>query len=822
MPTRGDCNMPMRVFVADDKFGDVINSLKRRGWVRSPHVDSPNFGLKWRNLSKINFRILRGDQFVNHLRNSQELSNKACLVAHLGFYQRHHQIFIGSGSGRHPFDDPGTFFPRSWDLSTEGGTSLLRAFAVSASVALLRQAAAHGKGNADSSPPPSTGLVAAAAIVERYANFLRGARHSPEMEPVGPGHCRPEEGGQEVIISRATPGSGRGRSRDDSCVCRRREGVIGHHHHGKPDPELTARFAPPAEGARGSREGGGEEEDRAGPWVEGEKGEGSAAEAWTQPADGWAQGQEQMSEATLAPQDMDDNVVEVGGPEWTSVVSLWENVLSGRATVSRETATTYTTTTNTTTKDWCKMEKNVGLPWTEGEQVYSSSVHREEGEKQGILSASQDLPAGAEAGARERLCRGQKRLGNKGEKFLRPRAGAEAGAEAGGGGGTKARVGGPGAEAALLRSSFVGWGGFRKQCAELVRSLEELDPQAGAMMGEANAWAVKPPGMSCGRGVVMLSSLRELVKACRHLGNRAVVQKYVERPLLIKGRKFDIRQWVLLTSLNPLVIWGFGESYLRFSSRPFTLKADSLSDSLIHLCNHSIQKDAPTSALAPAPAVPAPTPATIPFPSLADDTSCPTNPLAPHPGGRDCFTRVNVAPGGEDGPWSAGAPPCSPSPGEAGGDSFEAVGNMWGAGQFREHLMERFQGDDVYTRVVLPNIRRVVVQTLLAVQESLERKGRGLEWFGFDLILTEDLQAKLIEVNVSPDVSHRYVRTYVHMYVPLPNYAPLQAKGLVMIDRPFAQGAQVPMMSGIRVRVRVLPVRAPVAEESLPKCKMNS
>lgn len=38
-----------------------------------------------------------------------------------------------------------------------------------------------------------------------------------------------------------------------------------------------------------------------------------------------------------------------------------------------------------------------------------------------------------------------------------------------------------------------------------------------------------------------------------------------------KGYKFDIRQWVLLTSCNPLVVWGFDESYVRFSSRPFTM-----------------------------------------------------------------------------------------------------------------------------------------------------------------------------------------------------------------------------------------------------------
>lgn len=56
---------------------------------------------------------------------------------------------------------------------------------------------------------------------------------------------------------------------------------------------------------------------------------------------------------------------------------------------------------------------------------------------------------------------------------------------------------------------------------------------------------------------------------------------------------------------------------------------------------------------------------------------------------------------------------------------------------------------------MLPRIRSVVVQTLLGVREGLEMKGRGLEWLGFDLMVTEDLRVMLIEVNVSPDVSHR-------------------------------------------------------------------
>lgn len=62
----------------------------------------------------------------------------------------------------------------------------------------------------------------------------------------------------------------------------------------------------------------------------------------------------------------------------------------------------------------------------------------------------------------------------------------------------------------------------------------------------------------------------------------------------------------------------------------------------------------------------------------------------------------------------------------------------------------------MFQNVVLPRIRTVVVQTLLGVREGLEMKGRrALEWLGFDLMVTHDLRVMLIEVNVSPDVSHR-------------------------------------------------------------------
>ena len=95
-------------------------------------------------------------------------------------------------------------------------------------------------------------------------------------------------------------------------------------------------------------------------------------------------------------------------------------------------------------------------------------------------------------------------------------------------------------------------------------------------------WLVKPTNANQGRGIELFS---ELDKMLAYIDQRpattcCVVQKYIERPLLYRGRKFDIRVWALMTTKNE--IYFYKQGYLRTSSVGYTLASEN---TYIHLTN---------------------------------------------------------------------------------------------------------------------------------------------------------------------------------------------------------------------------------------------
>ena len=142
---------------------------------------------------------------------------------------------------------------------------------------------------------------------------------------------------------------------------------------------------------------------------------------------------------------------------------------------------------------------------------------------------------------------------------------------------------------------------------ELRRYLPQFD-----MSGVRNVWILKPAASSRGRGISCEHRLDRILKNVgidpaaaslwtpggylprgKATHREFVVQKYIETPCLVQKTKFDVRQWVLVTSWDPLTVYFYRRSYLRFSSRPFQMDTASMGDGeeakAVHLCNNSIQ-----------------------------------------------------------------------------------------------------------------------------------------------------------------------------------------------------------------------------------------
>eukprot|EP00347_Sterkiella_histriomuscorum_P014494 403360664 len=70
--------------------------------------------------------------------------------------------------------------------------------------------------------------------------------------------------------------------------------------------------------------------------------------------------------------------------------------------------------------------------------------------------------------------------------------------------------------------------------------------------------------------------------------NSFILQKYIERPLLIHQRKFDIRVWVIINYDSSCYM--FKEGYLRTSSSEYGIDPNNPDDQYVHLTNNAIQK----------------------------------------------------------------------------------------------------------------------------------------------------------------------------------------------------------------------------------------
>ncbi|XP_033101541.1 probable tubulin polyglutamylase TTLL9 isoform X2 [Anneissia japonica] len=118
-------------------------------------------------------------------------------------------------------------------------------------------------------------------------------------------------------------------------------------------------------------------------------------------------------------------------------------------------------------------------------------------------------------------------------------------------------------------------------------------------------WIMKPVAKSQGKGIFLFRKLKDITDWKKSDVYRIrddktddkeppetyIVSRYIERPYLIGGRKFDIRIYVLVTSYIPLKAWLYRSGFARFSNTRFSL--ESIDDTYVHLTNVAVQKTAP-------------------------------------------------------------------------------------------------------------------------------------------------------------------------------------------------------------------------------------
>jgi len=102
-------------------------------------------------------------------------------------------------------------------------------------------------------------------------------------------------------------------------------------------------------------------------------------------------------------------------------------------------------------------------------------------------------------------------------------------------------------------------------------------------------WIVKPPAKARGNGIKVISKWNQIPKT-----RPILVQRYISKPYLINQTKFDLRLYVLLTSIHPLRIYLYNDGLVRFASKPYSSDSSTAHDVFTHLTNYSINNKSNT------------------------------------------------------------------------------------------------------------------------------------------------------------------------------------------------------------------------------------
>jgi tubulin polyglutamylase TTLL6/13 len=102
-------------------------------------------------------------------------------------------------------------------------------------------------------------------------------------------------------------------------------------------------------------------------------------------------------------------------------------------------------------------------------------------------------------------------------------------------------------------------------------------------------YIIKPEASCQGRGIFLTRNGDEVQP-----GEHYVAQRYLHKPFLLDGLKFDLRIYVLLAGCDPLRIYLFDDGLGRFATEEYVAPTSNNMDNMcMHLTNYAINKDNP-------------------------------------------------------------------------------------------------------------------------------------------------------------------------------------------------------------------------------------
>lgn len=84
-------------------------------------------------------------------------------------------------------------------------------------------------------------------------------------------------------------------------------------------------------------------------------------------------------------------------------------------------------------------------------------------------------------------------------------------------------------------------------------------------------YIMKPVAAACGKGIRVIGKKQTVKKYAN-----TIVSKYVTKPHLIRGYKYDLRLYILVTGFEPLKIYLFDEGLVRLATVPYSTSKNSL------------------------------------------------------------------------------------------------------------------------------------------------------------------------------------------------------------------------------------------------------